>query len=283
MQNLPLQLSPQIGKGRYANFPRGDLGASGKVFMLGYEECKPEYRIERNGFPLWTLEFIAAGHGFYQEGTSMRSLGHGNVFTYGPGIGQHFGNEPERPFRKYFLVYTGASYPEAWQTIGLEPGRLLDLGNTVPIISIFDQMLDERWQSDSQTLAIIDGLERVLMALMSRHQRTSRGVKTGSRKVYDLAMEILQRDYRSLHSLADLAQRSGYSGEYLCRIFRKYHGESPYQVLLHRKMSAAWLLLRDGQLQVRAVAREVGYEDPLHFSRVFRKVMGRSPSDVKTR
>ena len=47
-----------------------------------------------------------------------------------------------------------------------------------------------------------------------------------------------------------------------------------YQVLLHRKMSAAWLLLRDGQLQVGAVGRELGYEDPLHFSRVFRKIMG---------
>jgi AraC-like DNA-binding protein len=48
-------------------------------------------------------------------------------------------------------------------------------------------------------------------------------------------------------------------------------------------MSAAWLLLRDGQLQVGAVGRELGYEDPLHFSRVFRKIMGCAPSSVGAR
>jgi AraC-like DNA-binding protein len=41
--------------------------------------------------------------------------------------------------------------------------------------------------------------------------------------------------------------------------------------------------LRDGQLQVGAVGRELGYEDPLHFSRVFRKIMNCAPSSVKAR
>ncbi|HBR92730.1 MAG TPA: hypothetical protein DEA90_01020 [Opitutae bacterium] len=283
MPEFPLELSPQITKARYANLPRGDSLIPGGIFMLGFEACAPDYRIERNGFPFWTLEFIADGHGFYDEGSVQRRLRHGSVFTYGPHVAQHFGNERERPFRKYFMVCGGDSFPPVWRESGLEPGRLIQLGNAAPIVSIFDQMLDEGTQSDAQTLNVIAGLEQVLLSLMARHRGTVRGDKSGSRKVYDLAMDILQRDYRSLYSLADLAKRTGYSGEYLCRIFRKYHGESPYQVLLHRKMSAAWLLLRDGQLQVGAVARELGYEDQLHFSRVFRKVMGCAPSSVHRR
>ncbi|MGJ8640114.1 MAG: AraC family transcriptional regulator [Opitutaceae bacterium] len=282
MDAFPLELSPQIHKGRYANFSRSTDEES-RLFMVGYEECSPEYIIERRDFPFWTLEFIAGGHGFYHEEETSRLLQHGCVFTYGPGVPQRFGNERDRPFRKYFMVSSGAGFPTIWRRIGLEPGRLIKLGNAAPIVSIFDQILDEGARSDARTPEIVEGLEQVLLALMARHKGTARGDRSGSRKVFDLSMEILQRDYRNLHSLTDLAERSGYSGEYLCRIFKKYHGESPYQVLLHRKMSAAWLLLRDGQLQVGAVAREFGYEDQLHFSRIFRKVMGCAPSSVQAR
>lgn len=282
MQAFPLELSPQIKKGRYANFPR-DLAQLERPFMLGYEECAPDYIIERKGFPFWTLEFVAGGEGFYREFNQPRRLRYGAVFTYGPNVAQNFGNERERPFRKYFMVSGGQAYPALWRQAGLLPGRLIQLGNAVPIISIFDQMLDEGARSDAHTPEIVSALEQVLLARIARHTATTRGDKSGSRKVYDLSIDILQEDYRSLHSLSDLAKRTGYSSEYLCRIFKKYHGESPYQVLLHRKMSAAWLLLRDGQLRVGAVARELGYEDPLHFSRTFKKVMGSSPSSVNTR
>ncbi|MEN8661193.1 MAG: AraC family transcriptional regulator [Lentimonas sp.] len=282
METFPLELSPQIRKGRYANFSRS-TDAGNRLFMVGYEECSPEYIIERKGFPFWTLEFIAGGHGYYQEEKTARRLRHGCVFTYGPGVSQSFGNESERPFRKYFIVCEGAEFPEAWHRAGLRPGEMLTLGAAASLVSVFDQMLDEGQQSDAQTIQVVSGLQEVLLALIARHQRTASGEKTGSRKAYDLAMDILLRDYRSLHALSDLAERSGYTGEYLCRIFKKYHGDSPYQVLLHRKMSAAWLLLRGGQLQVGAVAQEMGYDDQLHFSRVFRKLMGCAPSSVRAR
>jgi AraC-like DNA-binding protein len=248
--------------------------------MAGYEECAADYFIERNDFPFWTLEVVVGGLGFYREGKQMRRLRHGSVFTHGPNVSQHFGNEAERPFRKYFFVRGGAEFPEAWHAIGLQPGRVLQLGDASSLVGVLDKIVDEGQQSDVQTAQVVDGLESVVLALISRHQGSASGEKSASRVVYDLAMDILQREYKNLHALSDLSKRSGYSSEYLCRIFKKYHGESPYQVLLHRKMSAAWLLLRDGQLQVGAVGRELGYEDPLHFSRVFRKVMGCAPSSV---
>lgn len=281
MPDVRLKLSSQVEKGRYANFPR-DLDEPERIFMLGYEECAAGYIIDRSDFPFWTVEFIVGGHGFYEEDGQQRPLRYGGIFAYGPGVAQYFRNEPERPFRKYFMVSGGSHFPQAWRAVGLAPGRLLQIGNATSIVSVFDQMLDEGSRSDAQTPAIVAGLESVILALLARHQGTARGDKSASRKVYDLVMEIVQRDYRAVHSLADLASRSGYSSEYLCRIFKKYHGESPYQVLIYRKMSAAWLLLRNGQLQVGVVAREVGYEDPLHFSRVFRKVMGCAPSAVSS-
>jgi AraC-like DNA-binding protein len=280
MQEFPLELSSQVRKGRYANLSRPPAGGAHRAFIIGYEECAPEYTIERNSFPFWTLEFVVAGHGFYQEEGQTKELSYGCVYTHGPGVPQYFGNDRERPFHKYFIVRSGTKYPKLWHDAGLAPGKLIQLGNSSPVVSIFDQLLDQGQRSDAHTSQIVASLEEVLIALIARHQGLAKRDRSRSRRVYELTMKILLREYKNLHTLSDLAERSGYTSEYLCRIFKKYHGESPYQVLLHRKMSAAWLLLHDGQLQVGAVGRELGYEDPLHFSRVFKKIMGCAPSSV---
>lgn len=277
-----MELSPRVLNGRYANFSTA-TGKQCDTFIVGYEECAPDYEIERGGFPFWTLEFVVAGRGYYQDERHQRAIESGMLFAYGPRQYHRFGNDTGHPFRKYFLSSHSEAFPKAWAKAGLTPGQLFPMGTVVPLASIFDQMLDEGEQSDAQTETILAGLEKVLFSLIVRHTGTVRGDKSSSRKVYDLAMEIIQNEFRELHSLTDLAQRTGYSSEYLCRVFRMYHGQSPYQVLLHRKMSTAWLLLRDGKWQVNAVASELGFADPLHFSRLFRKIMRCSPSSVISR
>lgn len=279
MDTFPLELSPNVHHARYANFSRGS-GQGEHIFIAGYEECAHNYRIERSDFPFWTLEFVVGGMGVYREGGLLKRLEHGSLFTNGPGMTQEFSNDPERPFSKYFLVRSGAPFPEAWSAVGLVPGKVLQLGSVASLITILDKIVDEGQQSDTHTTEIIDGLEQVLLALIARHRGSVRGEKSGARHVYETVVNMILEDYRNLESLSELAKRSGYSSEYLCRIFKRFHGQSPYQVLLHRKMSAAWLLLRNGHLQVSAVSRELGYEDPLHFSRVFRKTMGCAPSSV---
>jgi len=279
--SFPLELSPKIRKGRYVHFSSA-ADTHDRIFIVGYEECAPDYAIERSRFPFWTLEFIADGQGNYNTGKQPRRLRHGALFTYGPDVPHQFNNDNDRPFRKYFLVKNDKQFPSSWRQAGLAPGRILQLGSAAPIIAIFDQILNEGQKIDAQTSQVVSSLHEILLALIIRHAAKASGDSSSSRKVYDLAMEILQREYRNLHALSDLATLSGYSSEYLCRVFKKHHGASPYQVLLQRKMSTAWLLLREGQLQVSAVANELGYEDPLHFSRVFHKIMGCAPSSVNT-
>ncbi|CAI8362630.1 MAG: HTH-type transcriptional activator Btr [Opitutia bacterium UBA7350] len=274
-----LELSPQIKQGHYANFSRATQNDT-DIFMAGYEECAPDYRIKRAEFPFWIMEFIVGGIGYFKNNEAMQVLGHGSVFCYGPGMGFEFWNQSDRPFKKYFLVAGSDRCPAAWLEAGLRLGKVRQMQAVAPVITIFDQILKEGELRDGQTHSVMRSLHPLLLALIERHQGVNEKEATGSRKAYELTMAALQQDYRKLNSLADLAERSGYSGEYLCRIFRKYHGETPYRVLTQRKMTAAWLLLRDRRLQVGSVAREIGFEDPLHFSRVFRRVMGCAPSLV---
>lgn len=61
------------------------------------------------------------------------------------------------------------------------------------------------------------------------------------------------------------------------RFFQEFEQCSPMRWLAGQRMTHAARLLRTTSLQVQEVGRLVGYEDPFHFSRRFKKVLGTSP------
>ena len=79
-------------------------------------------------------------------------------------------------------------------------------------------------------------------------------------------------------TLADLVEVSAWSAAQLSRLTRRELGLSPMQYVTRLKMRHAERLLRDSELTVGAVGRMIGFDDPLHFSRRFSQVTGRSPS-----
>ncbi len=65
------------------------------------------------------------------------------------------------------------------------------------------------------------------------------------------------------------------------RLFRAAVGESPHAFLVGCRMRLAAELLRRDPRPVQEVAAEVGYEDPLRFSKVFRQYVGLSPRQYR--
>jgi AraC-like DNA-binding protein len=59
-------------------------------------------------------------------------------------------------------------------------------------------------------------------------------------------------------------------------------GYPPIQYLTQWRMQIAAKRLADPSAKVAAIAHEVGYESEAAFSRAFKKVVGRSPSQWRT-
>jgi AraC-like DNA-binding protein len=80
-------------------------------------------------------------------------------------------------------------------------------------------------------------------------------------------------------SPADLAAELRLSPDYFARAFRRTFGISPRKWLVRERVSQAAVRLLDApQLTVSEVAYEFGYGDVFLFSRQFKQVTGRSPS-----
>ncbi len=69
----------------------------------------------------------------------------------------------------------------------------------------------------------------------------------------------------------------GYHPNYLNRIWKSYYGGSLHQYMLRCRMEEAIALLETTLLSIAEVGQAVGFPDPAHFSRTFRRITGRTP------
>ncbi len=95
------------------------------------------------------------------------------------------------------------------------------------------------------------------------------------------ALQFLHRCYDKPLCLQELARTCGVTPAYLCRLFRRYLGITPWQYLGRLRLQFAERLLQGTTLSVTAVAALVGFNDLRHFQRLFRRTYGIPPNQVR--
>lgn len=78
-----------------------------------------------------------------------------------------------------------------------------------------------------------------------------------------------------------LAAEAGLSTSRFAHLFRQETGVAPGRYLHRLRMERARVLLERTFLSVREVMARVGFRDPSHFSRDFRRFHGLAPSAVR--
>src|SRR5918995_5202083 len=92
------------------------------------------------------------------------------------------------------------------------------------------------------------------------------------------ARDAMDRAYAEPLDIAALARIAYVSEAYFIRSFRATFGETPHRYLQRRRVERAMFLLRSTDGSVTDVCMAVGFSSLGTFSRVFRDVVGESPT-----
>ncbi|QAY67974.1 response regulator transcription factor [Paenibacillus protaetiae] len=82
-------------------------------------------------------------------------------------------------------------------------------------------------------------------------------------------------------TLHEVANRNHVSPNYLSYLFKKNMDCNLWEYVIKLRMELAKSLLLNSDLRRYEIAERVGYESPEHFSKIFKKYYGMSPSEMK--
>ena len=91
------------------------------------------------------------------------------------------------------------------------------------------------------------------------------------------ATAFVEQNFYNNISVEDIAAACNIHRNYLGKIFKENLNTTPQRFLISYRMKKAVDLLEGTKLSIKEIAKAVGYENPFHFSRTFKRLFSVSP------
>ncbi len=247
------------------------------VVCGGFERCHPDYLIDRANFPYFGLEFVATGSGSLQLGGQNVHLRTGLVFCYGPGIPHRIAADRADPPSKYFVDFVGADAIRMLAGCRLAPGGWCHVDSPGDIQRAFDDLVSDGSRGGHMANDLAGARLHYLMLRIAAALTPAHKDHTASFSTYRRCRQHIEEHHVRLTQLSGTARECHVSEAYLCRLFKRYDRQTPYELLTRLRMNRAAKLLEDPSRTVKQVAADLAFRDAFHFSRTFKNVFGMSP------
>ncbi|MGB7848099.1 MAG: AraC family transcriptional regulator [Candidatus Acidiferrum sp.] len=252
------------------------------VVCGGLEHCATHYAIHRTNFPFYSIEYVARGNGELKLNGRLHVLRPGRVFSYGPGVPHDITGDPGSPFVKYFVDFTGKGATSLLRSCGLTAGSVKQVFPPHILSPLFDELIQSGLSGGHDNAELCAKLLECLALRLARTNAPVEETETLAFATYLRCRQYIEQHFVRLRTLEEVAAECHANKAYLCRLFRAYDHQSPYQYLLRLKMNYAAECMQKRGVLIKQAAQEVGFADPFHFSRVFHKVLGVSPSEFRS-
>ena len=97
------------------------------------------------------------------------------------------------------------------------------------------------------------------------------------------AISFVIQGMRRKITLDDIAHSAGLSKPQIVRLFRNHMGITPARFVEQQRLDRARQMLAVTALPVQTIAWEVGFDNPFYFSLRFKKHLGLSPTEYRTK
>jgi transcriptional regulatory protein len=99
----------------------------------------------------------------------------------------------------------------------------------------------------------------------------------------DIIKDYIDRNYKKDISAKDVAGILGYSDVYFSKVFKQLFNDNFINYLTKIRIDRAKVLLKDISFNIKEVGKSVGYADSNYFTKVFKRSIGISPSEYRSK
>jgi AraC-like DNA-binding protein len=228
----------------------------------------------------YQLLLITTGAGeFETEQTGVVPVSAGTAIILFPGVWHRYRPAKGIGWNVYWVAFHGENVDRLRTFRFLDPANpILNLGMDVDFLRLFTVMLDRiRGQQIGFEQLIASDVSMIIASLLAR-VRSLHASDYHTDIVNQLKIEM-EKPFSVLPKIELVASQLKISPSMVYRLFKEHTGLSPYQYHLQVKIQHAKEMLSGPTVSVRTVASSLGFRNPYHFSKLFKRRTGFSPSE----
>ena len=265
-----------------------DLNESSLELSLvhcGKEKCTPLHFVQGERDEI-IIHFVFSGKGTFSVGNRICQLTAGQMFILYPGITTTYISDSEDPWRYGWIAFKGIHTDNILLHCGFSRDNPVVNYDDIQLVSDFiDRILKARKLSFGNDLRRNGLLLELLGCLCEMHasKTTQNSGHDYSSNIYvKHAIEFISKYYSQSINVTSISEYVGITRAHLNNCFQKELGTTVQSYLIDYRLHQASQLLTSTTDSITEIASQVGYPDPLAFSKAFKKKYQKSPKFYRT-
>lgn len=201
----------------------------------------------------------------------------------------YYPNTPQKVVKRkadnpanYWVHFNGYAIPEILSQCGLSKNGVYTVGKVDVISDIFKQMILAQRLAKNK-IQINSLFMRLLSEIASSEEtmmpRAASQISPANRIVQGIIQ--MEWEYKKPRRISEYAKLCGMSSGRFSVVFKEATGKTPQRFIEEVRITKAREMLINTSLSISSVAENVGFRDPLYFSRVFKRSVGISPTEYR--
>ncbi len=227
----------------------------------------------------YCLIYLLEGTGFLKIDEEIYPLEAGQCFFQPAGAGFSYWSEGGKPWQYMWLLLNGPLFDEMLPKTGFSAHIPITTCNQEQRAMLEAILAKRHSYHGSEYYDTLGMAVRLMASFIETFPSEGQLVVDNSTK--SILNFIGNNLHRSDLGVELLMQVTGLGRTQLYEKFKRRHLSSPAHYIRNVRIMKAKHLLRSTELPVSQIAFAVGFDDPLYFSRVFSKLIGKSPTKYR--
>ncbi len=256
-----------------------------EVLTTGHEKCeKDKEKIGPLKYNYTIIHYVFNGYGYLEyyinNEKKIQRIGPDTLFIILSNNEYTYYPDKEDPWEYSWISFYEKSMNTYETKLSKKDSPIIELKSHESVKKCFKEIEElNRYEYSKKTKAM--GLMYSMFAEILENKIDSPEPEK-SKNYITLCLSYIEENYlSSTISVKEIAKKLMIDEKYLSRLFSMYIKMPVYKYISMLKMKKAYSLLTTTSLNIKAISLEVGYDDPLYFSRKIKSYFGKTPTEIR--
>lgn len=256
------------------------------LIACGMEQCDPGVNYGPEIRDCYHLHIVLSGTGTLYAGGKTLHPHSGQMFLLKHNEMVQYTADISAPWKYCWVTYNGTEAKRLSEDIGFTDGvycldSAIEAKDFFELICRMHEKPEMNYINDLRRRGILlEFLALALEATETPSRKMARRYEYPTEVYVRKAVDFIHYNYATIN-VSDIVEYIGFTRSYFTTIFKRQVGISPQKYLLKYRLKQGCILLLSTGLDIQDIAAQIGYEDPLNFSKMFKNTYGISPTEYR--